>query len=107
MKKIKIKFNWKGKRKVWYPLQTLAFTLTLILLVLCITNVITTITAKPETEDMTEHYVSGGETLWGIYNNEYDEVDICWDKFSYEVKTLNGKKSFYEGEIILLPIYNK
>lgn len=103
MKTIKIKFTWRGKRKVWYPLQTLTIVIILTLAI----NIITSVTNKPKADGITEHYVSGGETLWGIYNNEYDEVDICWDKFSYEVKTLNGKKSFYEGEIILLPIYNK
>jgi len=107
IKIIKIRFNWRGKRKVWYPLQTLIFTLTVILIVLCITNVITTIINKPETESVTEYCVSRRETLWDIYDNKYDEVDICWDEFSYEVKALNGKKAFNEGEIIFLPIYNQ
>lgn len=107
MKLIKIKFTWKGKKKVWYLLQTLVFTLTIILIVLCISNVVTTITNKPEIESVTEYYVSRRETLWDIYDNEYDKIGVCWDKFSYEVKALNGKKAFNEGEIILLPIYNK
>lgn len=107
MKLIKIRFNWRGKRKVWYPLQTLVFTLTVILIVLCITNVITTITTKPEITGITEHYVSRGETLWGIYCNDYEDVGILWDKFSYQVKNLNGNQTFNEGEIVFLPIYTK
>ena len=107
MKTIRIRFTWQERRMVWYPLQTLIFILTNILIILCITNIITTITTKPEITGITEHYVSRGETLWGIYNNEYDEVDICWDKFSYQVKNLNGNQTFNEGEIVFLPIYTK
>ena len=101
MKLIKIKFKWRGKRKVWYPLQTITVAIILMLAF----NIITTVTNKPES--VTEYYVSRRETLWDIYDNKYNEVDICWDKFSYEVKALNGKKTFNEGEIIFLPIYNK
>lgn len=104
---IKIRFTWQEKRMVWYPLQTLVFTLIVVLIVLCITNVITTITTKPEITGVTEHYVSRGETLWGIYYNDYENIDILWDKFSYKVQTLNGKQVFNEGEVIFLPIYNK
>ena len=105
MKLIKIRFNWRGKRKVWYPLQTLTVVITLTLVL----NIITFVTNKPETdiEKITKYYVSKGETLWGIYCNEYQDVDILWDKFSYQVKNLNGKQTFNEGEIIFLPIYNK
>lgn len=103
MRKIKIRFSWKGKRKVWYPLQTL----TVVIILMLAINIITSVINKPETESVTEYYVSRRETLWDIYDNKYDEVDVCWDEFSYEVKALNGKKAFNEGEIIFLPIYNK
>lgn len=103
MKTIKIKFTWRGKRKVWYPLQTL----TVVIILMLAINIFTSVTNKPKTNGITEHYVSKGETLWDIYCNEYQDVNILWDKFSYQIKNLNGKKTFNEGEIILLPIYNK
>ena len=103
MKLIKIRFTWRGKRKVWYPLQTL----TVVIILMLAINIVTSVTNKPKANGITEHYVSRRETLWDIYDNKYDEIDICWDEFSYEVKALNGKKAFNEGEIIFLPIYNK